>query len=42
LNTDEEIARAIEYDEQNPIKVGLTPQNWSFVRRDWRGALQHT
>jgi len=33
LNNDEEIERAIDYDNRNPIKQGLAPQHWGFVRR---------
>jgi REP element-mobilizing transposase RayT len=33
LNTDQEIERAVEYDEKNPMKSGLCPQRWSFVQR---------
>ncbi|MDQ3440432.1 MAG: transposase [Planctomycetota bacterium] len=33
LNDREEIDRAVQYDEQNPEKMGLPPQNWSFVTR---------
>ena len=33
LNNQEEIERAIEYDEKNPEKMGLPRQNWSFVAR---------
>jgi hypothetical protein len=33
LNTDQEIERAVEYDEKNPMKSGLCPQTWSFVQR---------
>jgi REP element-mobilizing transposase RayT len=33
LNTDEEIARSIDYDDRNPKKMGLPPQHWGFVRR---------
>ncbi len=31
LNTNQEIARAVRYVEQNPIKEGKRPQRWSFV-----------
>ncbi len=31
LNNDEEIGRAIDYVEKNPIKEGKPPQRWSFV-----------
>jgi REP element-mobilizing transposase RayT len=31
LNTDEDVRRAIEYIERNPLKDGLKPQRWSFV-----------
>lgn len=31
LNTDDDIARAIQYVENNPIKDGKRPQRWSFV-----------
>ncbi|MGB7158509.1 MAG: transposase [Tepidisphaeraceae bacterium] len=33
LDDDEGIRRAIEYDEENPIKLGLPRQEWSFVQR---------
>lgn len=32
LNTDEEIERSIDYDNRNPARMGLAPQQWSFVR----------
>jgi hypothetical protein len=32
LNNDEEIERAIEYDRNNPMKMGLAPQDWWFVQ----------
>jgi hypothetical protein len=32
LNTDDEIARSIDYDNRNPTKMGLPPQHWDFVR----------
>jgi hypothetical protein len=32
LNTAEEIERAVEYDQKNPMKSGLPPQRWSFVK----------
>ena len=31
LNSEMDIARAVRYVENNPIKDGLRPQNWSFV-----------
>jgi len=31
LSTDEDIARAIRYVEENPAKEGKRPQRWSFV-----------
>ena len=31
LNTIEDIARAIAYVEDNPVKEGRKPQHWSFV-----------
>jgi hypothetical protein len=33
LNTLDEIERAIEYDEKNPMKSGLGAQRWSVVKR---------
>jgi REP element-mobilizing transposase RayT len=33
LECDQDIERAIDYDVQNPIKMGLGRQEWSFVRR---------
>jgi REP element-mobilizing transposase RayT len=33
LNDDEEIERAIDYDNKNPVKMGWAPQHWGFVRR---------
>ena len=33
LNEDDEIERSIDYDNRNPSKMGLSPQQWSFVRR---------
>jgi hypothetical protein len=33
LNDDEEIERAIGYDERNSEKMGLPRQDWSFVTR---------
>ena len=32
LRTDDEIERAIEYDRNNPIKMGVAPQDWWFVQ----------
>src|SRR5438046_1389571 len=32
LNTDEDICRAIQYVERNPLKDGLPRQNWTFVK----------
>jgi REP element-mobilizing transposase RayT len=32
LNSGDEIQRAVEYVNQNPVKAGLPPQSWSFVR----------
>jgi len=32
LDSQDDIARAIEYVENNPVKEGLRPQRWSFVR----------
>src|SRR5207248_6345444 len=37
LNDWQAIADAVHYVEQNPVKVGLPPQRWEFVR-DWREA----
>ncbi|MCH8047699.1 MAG: transposase [Planctomycetes bacterium] len=31
LDTEDEVFRAIEYVNQNPIRGGKTPQNWPFV-----------
>jgi REP element-mobilizing transposase RayT len=31
LNTDEDIARAVRYVQDNPAKEGKRPQRWSFV-----------
>ena len=31
LDTDDEVFRAIEYVNKNPIKEGLPPQRWKFV-----------
>ncbi|MFO0865892.1 MAG: hypothetical protein U0744_14790 [Gemmataceae bacterium] len=31
LECDEDIARAIEYVERNPVKEGLPAQRWKFV-----------
>ena len=31
LDTPDDVIRAIQYVEQNPIKDGLPPQKWSFV-----------
>lgn len=31
LNTEDDIRRAIEYVERNPMKENLPPQRWSFV-----------
>jgi REP element-mobilizing transposase RayT len=33
LNNEDEIDRAIEYDERNPFKMGMPPQTWWFVTR---------
>jgi hypothetical protein len=35
LNDEEEIERAVDYDERNPMKMGLPSQHWGFVRRNW-------
>jgi REP element-mobilizing transposase RayT len=32
LHTPDEVRRAIAYVEANPMKEGLTPQRWSFVK----------
>ena len=31
LDTEEEVFRAVEYVNRNPIREGRTPQNWPFV-----------
>jgi len=31
LNNDDDILRAIDYVEKNPVKEGKPPQRWSFV-----------
>ena len=31
LNTPQDMLRAIEYVERNPVRAGLKPQRWSFV-----------
>ena len=31
LDNDEEVKRAIDYVDQNPVKEGLRRQNWSFI-----------
>jgi REP element-mobilizing transposase RayT len=36
LNTPEEIARAVGYVEENPLREGLRAQRWSFVGDGWR------
>jgi REP element-mobilizing transposase RayT len=33
LNEDEDIERAIDYDNRNPVKMGMAPQRWTFVGR---------
>ena len=33
LNSDEEVARAIQYVNGNPMKEGLKEQSWTFVRK---------
>jgi REP element-mobilizing transposase RayT len=35
LDCDEDIARAVRYVEENPIKEGKRKQEWSFVKRAW-------
>jgi REP element-mobilizing transposase RayT len=32
LNDEDEIRRAIDYDNGNPVRQGLAPQHWEFVR----------
>lgn len=32
LNTENDMRRAIKYVEDNPVKEGKKPQQWSFVR----------
>lgn len=32
LNNADEVRRAIDYDNGNPVKQGLEPQDWNFVR----------
>jgi REP element-mobilizing transposase RayT len=32
LNSDDDIERATEYVENNPLKAGLKAQHWNFVR----------
>ncbi|HET6428222.1 MAG TPA: transposase [Phycisphaerae bacterium] len=33
LDTPEDIERAVKYVEDNPVKEGLSPQSWPFVKR---------
>ncbi len=33
INDEETLRAAAEYTKTNPVKVGLPPQNWSFVTR---------
>ncbi|MGC8541937.1 MAG: transposase [Phycisphaerae bacterium] len=39
LDTAEDIARAIEYVNNNPIKAGLAPQTWDFITPWGNGAV---